>query len=82
MGAIETLQGSEYGLHTRALCWHALRKAGSPQSEEARRRAKDYVDRLLGNIRDSAFRDAFRKRRMVREILDEPAVHSPVAPLA
>lgn len=70
MGAIEMLQGSEYGLHTRALCWQALRKAGSPQSDEARRRAADYVRRLLGQIRDPEFAVLFRKRRMVHEILE------------
>jgi len=70
MGAIEMLQGSEYGLHTRALCWQALRRAGSPQSDEARRRAADYVRRLLGQIRDPDFAVSFRKRRMVRDILE------------
>ncbi len=73
MGAIETLQGSEYGLHTRALCWHALRRAESPQSAEAQRRAADYVGRLLFNIRDPAFRESFRRRRMVAEIMGERA---------
>jgi tetratricopeptide (TPR) repeat protein len=77
MGAIETLQGSEYGLHTRALCWQALRKAGSPQADEARRRAADYVRRLLGQIRDAEFAVSFRKRRMVREILE--GVSAPAA---
>src|SRR6185436_16854983 len=33
MGAIETLQGSEYGLPTRLLCSEALAKATSPQAE-------------------------------------------------
>lgn len=70
MGAIEMLQGSEYGLHTRALCWQALRMAGSPQSNEAQRRAGDYVLRLLGQIRHPDFQESFRNRRMVREILE------------
>jgi hypothetical protein len=38
MGAIETLQGSEYGLPTRALCCEALARAGSPQAFEIRER--------------------------------------------
>jgi hypothetical protein len=80
MGAIDTLQGSEYGLHTRTLCWYALKKAGSPQADEARRRAADYVRRLLGQIRDPAFRETFLKRRMVREILGEAYVIQPVMP--
>ncbi|HYO95606.1 MAG TPA: protein kinase [Polyangiaceae bacterium] len=70
MGAIETLQGSEYGLHTRTLCWQALRRADSPQADEARRRAADYVRRLLGHIRDPAFAESFKRRGMVREILE------------
>jgi tetratricopeptide (TPR) repeat protein len=79
MGAIETLQGSEYGLHTRALCWDALSKAGSPQAEEARRRAADYVGKLLSYIRDTAFRDSFCKRRMVRDILSQvPRAPAPI----
>ncbi|HET9958651.1 MAG TPA: protein kinase [Polyangiaceae bacterium] len=71
MGAIETLQGSEYGLHTRALCFRALRSAGSPQAAEAERRATAYVQRLLEQIRDPAFRRTFRQRPLVREILGD-----------
>ncbi|MGC4090314.1 MAG: hypothetical protein QM756_21035 [Polyangiaceae bacterium] len=56
-------------MHTRALCWEALSKAGSPQAEEARRRAADYVAKLTSHIRDPAFHDTFRKRRMVADIL-------------
>jgi len=81
MGAIETLQGSEYGLHTRVLCWHALRKADSPQASEAQRRANDYVGRLLFNIRDTAFRDSFLRRRMVAEVLTSQGRGPEVNPL-
>jgi tetratricopeptide (TPR) repeat protein len=69
MGAIETLQGSEYGLFTRNLCCEALRKAGSPQAEEMRNRASDHVRRLLSYIRDPVLKGLFLKRRAVREIL-------------
>jgi len=69
MGAIETLQGSEYGLFTRALCCEALRKAGSPQAEEMRNRASDHVRRLLSYIRDPVLKGLFLKRRVVRDIL-------------
>jgi serine/threonine protein kinase/tetratricopeptide (TPR) repeat protein len=69
MGAIETLQGSEYGLFTRALCCDALRKAGSPQAEEMRARASDHVRRLLSYIRDPVLKGFFLKRRVVRDIL-------------
>jgi tetratricopeptide (TPR) repeat protein len=69
MGAIETLQGSEYGLFTRALCCDALRMAGSPQAEEMRQRASDYVRRLLTYVRDPVLKGLFLKRTVVRDIL-------------
>ncbi len=69
MGAIETLQGSEYGLFTRALCCDALKNAGSPQAEEMRNRASDYVRRLLSYIRDPVLKGLFLKRAVVRDIL-------------
>jgi hypothetical protein len=58
MGAIETLQGSEYGLQTRVVCWDALKKAGSPQADE----------KLFGNIRDPGFQRSFMKRQMVADV--------------
>jgi serine/threonine protein kinase/tetratricopeptide (TPR) repeat protein len=73
MGAIDTLQGSEYGLPTRALCCETLARAGSPQAHEIRERARAYVMRLVEHIRDPIFRELFLKRRVVREILlDSP----------
>jgi eukaryotic-like serine/threonine-protein kinase len=69
MGAIETLQGSEYGLQTRVVCWDALKKAGSPQAEEARKRASEYVRKLSSGIRDPGFQRSFMKRSMVAEVL-------------
>ena len=71
MGAIDTLQGSEYGVATRALCCEALRRAGSPQAEEMRARASDYVRRLLSYVRDPAFKVTFLRRRIVRDILGD-----------
>jgi serine/threonine protein kinase/tetratricopeptide (TPR) repeat protein len=71
MGAIETLQGSEYGLATRALCCEALSRAGSPQAYEIRERARAYVQRLVAHIRDVSFRELFLKRRVVQEILSD-----------
>jgi tetratricopeptide (TPR) repeat protein len=71
MGAIETLQGSEYGLHTRALCYEALRRAESPQAVEMRRRAANYARRLLASIRDRQFRAMFLNRTPVAEVLSE-----------
>ncbi|HEY4157326.1 MAG TPA: protein kinase [Polyangiaceae bacterium] len=72
MGAIETLQGSEYGLATRALCCEALRAAGSPQAEEMRERAARHARSLLEHIRDPLFRRTFVERRIVRAVLEVP----------
>ncbi|MEZ4233529.1 MAG: protein kinase [Polyangiaceae bacterium] len=69
MGAIGTVQGSEYGLETRALCCEALRKAGSPQASELQKRAAEYTLELMGFIRDKAARKTFRRRGIVVELL-------------
>jgi serine/threonine protein kinase/tetratricopeptide (TPR) repeat protein len=69
MGAIETLQGSEYGIETRALCCEALARAGSPQAREMKQRARAFVQNLIEHIRDPMFRELFVKRRVVAEIL-------------
>ncbi len=65
LGAIETLQGSEYGLQTRALCCDALKRAGSPQAEELRLRALRHVERLQRSLRDGELRNKFLRRRAV-----------------
>jgi hypothetical protein len=58
-------------LPTRALCCEALVRAGSPQAQEIRERARGYVQRLVEHIRDTVFRDLFLRRRVVQEILME-----------
>lgn len=63
MGAMETIQGSEYGLATRALCCEALRRAGSPQAEDMLRRAAVWVKQLATTIRDDELRTRFLARR-------------------
>jgi tetratricopeptide (TPR) repeat protein len=73
MGAIETLQGSEYGLRTRALCCEALRMAGSPQAEQMLDRARVYARGLLASIRDPEMRRLFVKRKVVAELLGDEA---------
>ncbi len=82
MGAIETVQGSEYGLETRALCVDALVKADSPQQDEFRKRAANYANELLTNIRDPILRDLFCRRAIVASIQapDENVSASAVAP--
>ncbi len=70
MGAIETVQGSEYGLETRVLCCQAMRSANSPQSKEMCRRAFDHAYHLLESIRDSELRLMFVKRPIVAQLLE------------
>jgi hypothetical protein len=71
MGAIETIQGSEYGLETRALCCEALESAGSPQAPEMRARAVRHARRLLDGIRDAELKKTFVSRPMVATLLSE-----------
>jgi eukaryotic-like serine/threonine-protein kinase len=72
MGAIETIQGSEYGLETRALCCEALENAGSPQAVELRRRMLAYVRKLADTIRDPELRSLFARRPLVGRQLATP----------
>ncbi|MBX3125383.1 MAG: protein kinase [Polyangiaceae bacterium] len=69
MGAIETVQGSEYGLETRALCCEALENAGSPQVGDMKVRAERYVLELLRSTRDPELRRRFAQRPVVRRIV-------------
>lgn len=69
MGAIETIQGSEFGLETRAHCVEALEKAESPQASEMKTRACRYVEQILESIRDPELRDAFLRRKLVSNLL-------------
>jgi len=72
VGAIETIQGSEYGLATRALCCEAIERAGSPQAHEMREKAAQYARKLTDMIRDAPLRDMFKKRPYVATLLGEP----------
>ena len=72
LGAIDTLQGSEYGLPTRALGCETLRVARSPQAEEMRERAARYARSLLEYIRDPTFRKSYVERRVVQALLKKP----------
>jgi serine/threonine protein kinase/tetratricopeptide (TPR) repeat protein len=72
LGAIDTLQGSEYGLATRALGCETLRVARSPQADEMRERAARYARSLLEHIRDPLFRRTFVERRVVKAVFDTP----------
>jgi len=82
LGAIETIQGSEYGLETRSLCVEALEKAGSPQAESMRKRAKEYATTIFDSIRDAELAELFLAREVVKTIFgdDAPAIDPSRAP--
>ena len=78
LGAVEAMEGSEYGLEVRSLCCQAVIKAlhqekltGSTPAMTADvcRRALDEVDRIAGFIRDDEMRELFFDRMPVREIV-------------
>jgi serine/threonine protein kinase/tetratricopeptide (TPR) repeat protein len=62
LGAVENLQGCEYGLEIRSLCADALKRAGSPQAPSAHQRAADYATALMETIRDPRLRRVFPQR--------------------
>jgi eukaryotic-like serine/threonine-protein kinase len=73
IGAIETIQGSEYGIETRVLCVEALEAAGSPQSPEMRERAARYTRQLVSLVRDAELQKGFLGRPAVRTLLGTPS---------
>jgi len=70
LGAVETIQGCEYGLEIRVLCADALKRAGSPQAPLAHQRAVDHAHALLNGIRDARLRRMFIKRPIVAALFD------------
>jgi serine/threonine protein kinase/tetratricopeptide (TPR) repeat protein len=62
LGAVENLQGCEYGLEIRSLCADALKRAGSPQAAHAHQRAVDYAESLARMVRDSRLRKLLPRR--------------------
>lgn len=73
MGAIDTLQGSEYGLETRALCCEALTLAHALQAPDMLSRARMFALRLANNIRAPELRESFLARALVARLLVDPA---------
>jgi hypothetical protein len=80
MGAIETIQGSEYGLETRAICCDAMRKAGSPQAGGMTRRAAVHARKLAESIRDPQLGRLFRQRPVVMSLLGDREADDQAAP--
>ena len=70
LGAVEALQGSEYGLEVRSLCADALKRAASPQAAAARQRAVDHASALLATIRDPRLKRRFAERPLVVSLFD------------
>jgi eukaryotic-like serine/threonine-protein kinase len=90
LGAIETIQGSEFGLETRAVCIEALEKAGSPQVQEMSKRARGFCHELYQSIRDPELKRLFLRRGAVARLFgdelpeppaeDESGRHEPEPP--
>jgi len=70
LGAVEMIQGCEYGLEIRVLCADALKRAGSPQAPLAHQRAVDHAHALMNGIRDARLRKLFVKRSLVAGLFD------------
>jgi tetratricopeptide (TPR) repeat protein len=74
LGAVDTLQGCEYGLEVRVLCADALKRAGSPQAALARQRAIDHAQDLLKSVRDPRLRRLFVGRAAVAGLFETTPV--------
>jgi serine/threonine protein kinase/tetratricopeptide (TPR) repeat protein len=80
LGAVENLQGCEYGLEIRVLCADALKRAGSPQAPSAHQRAVDYANALVRTVRDPRLRKLFPQRPLNAALFETtPAPSSPTA---
>ena len=69
LGAMETIQGSEYALTSRVLCCEALRSAGSPQAEPMMARAAAWFSKLCDSVKSPDLRRTLRERRPARKLL-------------
>jgi len=79
LGAVENLQGCEYGLEIRTLCADALKRAGSPQAPGAHQRAVDYASALAATVRDPRLRKLFPLRPMNAAAVETTPVPAPSA---
>jgi eukaryotic-like serine/threonine-protein kinase len=83
LGAVENLQGCEYGLEIRTLCADALKRAGSPQAPNAHQRAVDYANALVRTVRDPRLRKLFPQRPLNAALFETtpgPAGPAPSGP--
>jgi tetratricopeptide (TPR) repeat protein len=65
LGAVENLQGCEYGLEIRGLCAEVLQRTGSSEAAEANRRAFEFASTLADSVRDPRLRASFRRRPVI-----------------
>lgn len=79
LGAVEALQGCEYGLEVRVLCADALKRAGSPQAPAARQKAVDYAAALMATIGDPRLKRCFLQRPLVTALFDSTPMPHAVA---
>ncbi|MBS2015359.1 MAG: protein kinase [Deltaproteobacteria bacterium] len=79
LGAVEALQGCEYGLEIRVLCADALKRAASPQAPAARQRAVDYAGALVATIRDPRLKRRFSERPLVTTLFDSTPMPQPAS---
>jgi hypothetical protein len=79
LGAVEAMEGSEYGIEVRSRCCEAVIRAhaqarlansSAAMTSDVCRRALDQVDRIAGYIRDPRSRELFFKRPPVKRIVD------------
>jgi hypothetical protein len=80
LGAVEAMEGSEYGIEVRSLCCDAVIKAlgkdalpgsGTTVTTDVCRRALNNVDVVSGYIRDPRLRERFFQRPPVRSIVEQ-----------
>ncbi len=69
-GAVEAIQGCEYGIEIRVLCADALKRAGSRQAPLAYQRAVDHAHALMNGIKDRRLQRLFVKRPIVASLFD------------
>ena len=62
LGALETVQGSEYALASRVFCCEALRNASSPQAEPMISRAATWLRNLCDSVKNQDLRRSLRNR--------------------
>ncbi|MEM9691698.1 MAG: tetratricopeptide repeat protein, partial [Myxococcota bacterium] len=79
LGAVEAMEGSEYGTKVRWLCCQAVSLAVAGDRLDANpsvwadvvRRSVNHIDRIAGYIRDPGHRERFFARAPVRFILEQ-----------